>query len=114
MILTDQITAWAAAGESETLEFKKSTAERERGCRTLSAFANGSGGRLLLGVTPEGKVVGQSVSDRTLEYLAQEFKHFEPPIFPSVERVALGNGLDVLVVTMTRRAGAGSFPGHCL
>ena len=49
----EQISAWAAGGESETLEFKKSTAEKDRGCRTLCAFANGRGGRLLFGVTPD-------------------------------------------------------------
>lgn len=37
----DQIVALAAAGESVTLEFKKSTAEKDRACRTLCAFANG-------------------------------------------------------------------------
>lgn len=39
----DQIAAWAAAGESETLEFKTSTAEKDRACRTPCAFANGRG-----------------------------------------------------------------------
>ncbi len=33
-----------AAGESQTLELKKSTAEKDRACRTLCAFANGRGG----------------------------------------------------------------------
>lgn len=37
----DQIFALAVTGESEKLEFKKSTAERDRACRTLRAFANG-------------------------------------------------------------------------
>jgi ATP-dependent DNA helicase RecG len=80
-----QIAKWTAAGESTTLEFKKSTAEKERACRTLCAFANGEGGRLLFGVTPAGKVAGQSVTDRTLEDLAQEFQGFEPPLFPVVD-----------------------------
>ena len=87
----DQITTWADSGESATLEFKKSTAEKDRACRTLCAFANGQGGRVLVGVTPAGKVVGQTVTDRTLEELAQEFQGFEPPLFPSVERVAVGD-----------------------
>lgn len=97
MTTPDQVTAWAALRESETMEFKKSTAEKDRACRTLSAFANGHGGRVLFGVTPAGKVVGQDVSDRTLEALAQEFRAFEPPLFPSVERVPVDGGRDVLV-----------------
>ena len=52
-----------------TLELKKSTAEKERACRTLCALANGQGGLVVFGVTPSGKVVGQKVTDRTLEDL---------------------------------------------
>lgn len=70
----------AAAGESQTLELKKSTAEKDRACRSLCAMANGQGGQVVFGVTPAGKVVGQTVTDRTLEELAQEFQGFEPPI----------------------------------
>ncbi len=100
----DQIVALAAAGESATLEFKKSTAEKDRACRTLCAFANGQGGRVLFGVTPAGKVVGQTVTDRTLEELAQEFQGFEPPLFPAVERVPVDSGREVLVLTVARGA----------
>ena len=63
----DRVRTCAAAGESASLEFKKSTAEKDRACRTLCAFANGHGGRVLFGITPAGKVVGQTVTDRTLE-----------------------------------------------
>ncbi|MBL8842982.1 MAG: ATP-binding protein [Planctomycetes bacterium] len=65
----DQLADLAAAGESATLEFKKSTAEKERAFRTVCAFANGEGGRVVIGVTPAGKVVAQIVNERTLEEL---------------------------------------------
>ena len=91
-----------AAGESLTLELKKSTAEKDRACRTLCAFANGQGGYLVFGVTPSGKVVGQKVNDHTLEELAQEFQGFEPPLFSRLQRIPAseGNevGLEVLLV----------------
>jgi ATP-dependent DNA helicase RecG len=96
------LTAWLASGESVTLEFKKSTAEKDRACRTLCAFANGQGGRVLFGVTSAGKAVGQTVNDRTLEELAQEFQNFEPPLFPTVERVPVEGGREVLVVCAAR------------
>ena len=102
----EMVRAFAAAGESATLEFKKSTAEKERACRTLCAFANGQGGRVLFGITPAGKVAGQTVTDRTLEELAQEFQGFEPPLFPSVERVGIDEGREVLVLTAPRAARA--------
>jgi ATP-dependent DNA helicase RecG len=35
-----QIAAWAASGESETLEFKRTTGERREDARTLCAMLN--------------------------------------------------------------------------
>ena len=45
-------------------------------------------------------------TDRTLEELAQEFQGFEPPLFPSVERVSIDDGREVLVLTAPRAARA--------
>ena len=52
-----------AGGESETVEFKKSTAQLTRAGETLCAFLNCQGGRVFIGVTPEGRVVGQQITD---------------------------------------------------
>ena len=61
---------------------------------------------MVFGVTPAGKVVGQKVSDRTLEELAQEFQRFEPPLFPQTERVKLPDGLEAIVVRVERASHA--------
>jgi len=95
-----QVQAWAAAGESETLEFKRSTAEQRAAMHALVAMLNHRGGRVLFGVEADGRVVGQHVGDRTLEELAQEIREIEPPVFPAVERVPVGDGREVLVVTV--------------
>ncbi len=100
------LQALATQSESLTLEFKKSTAEKDRACRTLCAFANTQGGVLIFGVTPTGKVVGQTVTDRTLEELAQEFQNFEPPLFPRLERVSVANEREALMVSVERAARA--------
>ena len=96
-----------AAGESLTLELKKSTAEKDRACRSLCALANGQGGQVVFGVTPAGKVLGQKVTDHTLEELAQEFQGFEPPLTPHLTRIAVASGgndagLQVLLVQVDR------------
>lgn len=95
-----EIEALAAAGESETLEFKRSTGQRGEGTRGLCAMVNHLGGRLLFGIEPDGRVVGQQVSDRTIEDVSQEIREIDPPVFPSVERIPIGNGLEVLAVTI--------------
>jgi ATP-dependent DNA helicase RecG len=55
-----------AQGESDRLEFKKTTGELHAGMETLCALLNGGGGKVLFGVTNAGRIVGQDVSDSTL------------------------------------------------
>ncbi len=66
-------------GESETLELKKSTGQIKRAAETLCAFLNGKGGRVIVGVTPDRKITGQQVSDKTQQDIAAIFRRFEPP-----------------------------------
>ncbi len=101
----DQIGAWAAGGESETLELKRTTGERREATRTLCAMLNHRGGRVLFGVESDGRVIGQQVSDHTLEEVAQELRIIDPPAFPSIERVPLGTGREVLVVSVSSGPG---------
>ena len=66
---------------------------------TVCAFLNGSGGRVLFGVTDAGVVVGQQVSERTVEELSAELRRIDPPAFPTVERVPVDGGREVIVVS---------------
>ena len=102
MTSTEQISAWARSGESETLEFKRTTSERREAVRTLCTMLNHRGGRVLFGVAPDGQVAGQQVSDHTIEGIAQEIKELDPPAFPTIDRVDVGGGREVLVVTVTQ------------
>lgn len=96
----DQIIAWAGAGESETLEFKRTTGQRREAARALCAMLNHRGGRVLFGVEPDGRIAGQQVGERTIEEVAQDLREIDPPVFPSIERVPVGNGREVLVVSV--------------
>jgi len=95
----EQLVAWAAQGESEMQEFKTTTGGRTEGVKTLSAMANGPGGRVLFGVTPAGQVKGQQVVDKTLEDLAETVRRIEPPAPVTIDRIALPSGSEVLVVS---------------
>ena len=55
---------------------------------------------MLFGVEPDGRIAGQQVGERTIEEVAQELGEIDPPVFPSVERVPIGNGREVLVVSV--------------
>ena len=69
-----------AKGESATLELKRSTGELREALQTLCAFANGKGGRVVIGVKPSGQLVGQQVSEQTFHEIAAHRDRFEPPI----------------------------------
>ena len=100
----DRISELVAAGESETLEFKRTTGQRSDAAKTLCAMLNQRGGHVLFGVTPEGAVVGQQVGEDTIEKVSAEIQRIEPRIFPSIERVSVEGGNEVIMVV----AGPGS------
>ncbi|MBI3661151.1 putative DNA binding domain-containing protein [Candidatus Acetothermia bacterium] len=76
-------------GESDTLEFKKSTGQLTRAAETLCAFLNANGGTVIIGVTPQGKIVGQQVSDKTQQEIANVLQKFEPPAPVEIKRIPL-------------------------
>ncbi|NQT28854.1 MAG: putative DNA binding domain-containing protein, partial [Candidatus Omnitrophica bacterium] len=72
-------------GESETIEFKKSTGEWKEIIETMSAFSNTKGGNILIGVSDKEKVIGIQIGKKTIEDLANKIKeNTDPKIFPSI------------------------------
>ena len=61
-----------AGGESEMAELKKSTAQITRTGEVLCAFLNGEGGRVFIGITPDGRILGQPSKPRS-PYLTNIF-----------------------------------------
>lgn len=102
----DDIRSLVKQGESETLEFKKSTGELKQVGPTLCGMLNRSGGTILVGVDPQGKIVGQEVSDSTLSDLERVFNRLAPSYRPRVERVKVGGSKEVIVLCVARGEGA--------
>ena len=100
----DQIKVLATNGESETLEFKRTTGTRRKAIKTICAMLNQRGGYVLFGVSPAGEVIGQQVSEQTIEKVSTEIQRIDPPAFPGIERVGIEEGREVIVV----RVSAGS------
>src|SRR6266704_7221275 len=78
-----------AEGQSEKLEFKKSTGQLTRATETLCAFLNGNGGTVIIGVTPNGKIVGQQAADKTQQAIANILRQFEPPASIEIQHIKL-------------------------
>lgn len=97
--LTELITS----GESTRLEFKQTTGQLSRGMETLCAFLNADGGLLLFGVTDEGKITGQLLSDKTRRDIAGALLQLDPPVPVTVSYIALPD-TDKCVIAMEAEA----------
>ena len=79
--------------ESETLEFKKSTAEIKDACASISAMLNKHGvGTVYFGINPRGIIVGQDVEETTLREVSHRIAQaIKPQIFPTITKEEIDN-----------------------
>lgn len=93
-----------AAGESETLELKRTTGELREAGQTLCGFLNQRGGVVVFGVAADGRIVGQEVNDGTLRDVTAAARDIDPAPQVDVRRIDAGRGRGLIVL----RADAGS------
>ena len=74
----DELNSLISQGESETLEFKTSTGQLAEVGKTLSGFLNHKGGIVLIGINEKNQIVGQQISDKTQQDIAQVLKEISP------------------------------------
>ncbi|GAI26919.1 unnamed protein product, partial [marine sediment metagenome] len=71
--------------ESEKVELKKSTAELKQALEDLCAFANSGTGTLYFGISDEGRIIGQEITDNTLRKVSTTILSLiEPRLYPNV------------------------------
>ena len=82
MVMTiDDIKNLVSADESRTLELKKTTGELKDGMHSACAFLNTEGGWLIFGIAPKSlKIIGQEVTDKTQQEIAQALAGLEPAV----------------------------------
>ena len=84
--------------ESEKIELKQSTAELKQALEDLCAFANSGTGTLYFGISDEGKIIGQEISDSTFKKVSTTvLSLIEPRLYPNVY-VENIDGRNILVV----------------
>lgn len=77
---TDALEQLIAKGEGVQLDFKQSISNQQKIARTLTAFANNRGGKLLVGVRDNGELIGCDTEEE-MYMLYEAAEHFcEPPI----------------------------------
>ena len=100
MLNLEDIKKMIAKGESSTLECKLTTGELHRGMESACAFMNSDGGWLLFGISPQMRIVGQSVSDATRREIAAELRKIEPPVKVETEYIELPDKPGKFVVAL--------------
>ena len=94
---TDYIHALIAQGEHQQQDFKFEISDMRKIAKTLSAFANTEGGRLLIGVKDNGRIAGVQ-SDEEL-YMIEAAAHlYCRPAVSYTSRICQAEGKNVLVV----------------
>jgi ATP-dependent DNA helicase RecG len=101
-----------AGGETERVEFKRSTGQRSEAAKTVCAMLNGLGGMVLFGVTDRGEITGQKISTLTIEDIVNELRRIEPPAFPELETLTLDNGHAVVAVHVPSGGGPYTYDGR--
>jgi predicted HTH transcriptional regulator len=78
--LPDEVRALIKEGESQTLDFKLKLTDAPKVARTLAAFANTQGGRLLVGVSDQGQVTGVDPEEEKHMLQLAADRYCQPPV----------------------------------
>lgn len=89
-------------GENVSLDFKKTISSCEKIAKTLVAFANNKGGKLLIGVTDDGIIKGVKAEEEE-KYMIEKAAHqfCKPAIEPNFEEYIIDDKL-VLVAEIPK------------
>ena len=86
------------AAESTTIEWKKSLSVFHEIMETISAFSNTEGGKIFIGVSDDGEVLGVQIGKGTIEDLVNKIgQHTDPKVFPKISVKKIG-GKDVILI----------------
>jgi predicted HTH transcriptional regulator len=88
-------------GENQQLDFKYCISDSKKIARTLSAFANTDGGKLLIGVRDNGSIAGIR-SDEEFYMIDTAAKLFCRPEIPVVIKQHITEGKTILEVEVTK------------
>lgn len=98
MDLSD-IRRYVSFGEGQHIEFKQRAPRPERIAKEVIALANARGGKLFVGVDDDGTIRGvRDAEEETFAFREALTAHCDPPVPHTMERVAVTNKREVLVI----------------
>ncbi len=84
--------------ESETVEFKESLSKISEILKTICAFANKRGGKVYIGVSDNGRIIGVEIGRRTIEKISEVITKEIRPGLPVKIRKILVEGKEILEI----------------
>ena len=93
-----QLKQLVREGESQHVEFKRSTAQIKAAFTTVCAFLNDTGGIVVFGAKDDGELIGQQVADKTKLEIAHEIKKIEPNTQITVHYIPIENNRHIIVL----------------
>jgi ATP-dependent DNA helicase RecG len=102
----DELAQVIAGGESEQVEFKRSTGQRTEAAKSVCAMLNTRGGFVFFGVSDAGRLVGQQVAPGTLTDIVRELARIEPRPLIHPQVVRLDGERSVVLVRVPEGSGA--------
>nr|HMP32580.1 putative DNA binding domain-containing protein [Saprospiraceae bacterium] len=86
-------------GEGEAIEFKSAFGPET--IESIVAFANQKGGKVLIGISDKGAIIGVSITQETVQNWVNEVKTKTIPILiPDVEIVELENSKYIVIFSI--------------
>lgn len=109
----EELQQLVGAGESETLEFKRSMAEREAATRTICAMLNGRrGGSVVFGVENDGSIRGVEIGDQTHDRIRGEVRGIDPPVITDLTTIPIAEGRAVFLLSVPGNTDVFRFQGR--
>lgn len=94
------IKRWIEEGEGFELEFKRKVTSSKKIAKTLSSFANTTGGIVLFGVDDDGSIIGVESEKTEIDLIDEAAQRYcDPPVHTTMHIVPY-NQKDVIVVTV--------------
>lgn len=97
-----RIRAWVAEGEHERQDFKLTITDARKIARSISAFANHSGGRLLIGVKDNGVIAGVRNEEDIYVVEQAALSYCTPPQDVAFHAYSVDTAVTVIVADIPR------------
>jgi len=95
------------SGESEVLEFKERTGKNIH--HEVCAFANSEGGKIIVGVTDNGKIIGTDVKG-AIEKITSSIQSIIPPLAIKTQKISIDEK-DLLIISVAKSSSLCSLGG---